>query len=54
MPRKSASKKRVHIAKETRGRARKAAGQPPPEKVILDKRSKAPKHKKALLENDFA
>jgi hypothetical protein len=47
-------KKRVDLARETRGRARKAAGQPPVARVIQDKRRKPPKHKKMLLENDFA
>ena len=54
MARKTVQKKRVHLGKETRGRARKAAGQPPPEKVIADKRRRPAKHKKVLLENEFA
>jgi hypothetical protein len=37
--------------REARRRAREAAGPPPPERIIPDKRLKAPKHKKDLIEN---
>ncbi len=37
----------AHVA---RRRARVQVGQPPPERVIPDKRKKAPKHKKKWLE----
>jgi len=40
-PRKS------NAAKEARRRARLVIGQPPPERVIPDKRRKPPKHKNA-------
>lgn len=41
-------KTKFTAAKEARRRARLAAGSPPAERVIPDKRSKAPKHKKPL------
>ena len=48
MPRK---KKSVFKAgKEARRRARLGIGMPPPERVIPDKKSKAPKHRKKPLE----
>jgi len=37
--------------REARRRARQAAGPPPAERVIPDKRLKPPKHKKNLLED---
>jgi hypothetical protein len=55
MPRKrsakKAKKKKVFSAAiETRRQARELVGTPPPTRVIPDKRSKPPKHKKELLE----
>jgi uncharacterized protein DUF488 len=47
MPRKK-RKTKFSAAKEARRRARLAAGTPPTERVIPDKRRKPPKHKKAL------
>jgi uncharacterized protein (DUF488 family) len=49
MPRKK-RKPEFTAAKEARRRARLAAGTPPTERVIPDKRRKAPKHKKSLQE----
>jgi hypothetical protein len=40
-------KTKFTAAKEARRRARLAAGTPPTERVIPDKRRKPPKHKKA-------
>lgn len=50
-----ARKKRLgfRIEKEVRRRARLGIGPPPGEKVILDKRRKAPKHKKKLIEDEI-
>jgi len=45
-------KKRIHLAKETRARARQALGLPPAERIVPDKRLKPPKHKKKLIEDD--
>ncbi len=39
----------LKVPKEARRRARLGIGLPPPERVILDKRRKPPKHKKPLL-----
>lgn len=36
------------VAKEAKRRARIGIGLPPPERVILEKRQKPPKHKKTL------
>lgn len=47
MPRKK-RKPKFTAAKEARRRARLAAGTPPTERVIPDKRRKPPKHKKSL------
>ncbi len=53
MPRKKC-KKKFTAAKEAKRRARLGAGTPPPGRIIPDKRSKAPKHKKRLPEeSDF-
>jgi hypothetical protein len=41
-------KTKFTAAKEARRRARLAAGTPPMERVIADKRRKPPKHKKSL------
>jgi hypothetical protein len=48
MPRRR--KSRFKIPKEARRRARLGLGLPPPERVIIEKRHKPPKHKKALPE----
>ena len=44
------SHKKFTAAKEARRRARLAAGPPPSEKIIPDKRLKPPKHKKPLTD----
>jgi hypothetical protein len=41
-------KPRLKIPKEARRRARLGIGMPPPERVIVEKRDKPPKHKKTL------
>jgi hypothetical protein len=41
-------KSKFKVAKEARRRARLGIGLPPPERVIIDKRLKPPKHKKPL------
>ena len=41
-------KDRLAVGKEARRRARSGIGLPPPEKVIVEKRHKPPKHKKNL------
>lgn len=46
-------KQRLRVAKEARRRARQGIGLPPPERVIIEKRFKPPKHKKQLIEDDF-
>ncbi len=43
-------KPRLKIPKEARRRARLGVGMPPPERVIVEKRDKPPKHKKTLPE----
>ena len=43
-------KRRFRVEKEARRRARAGAGSPPAERVIEDKRRKAPKHKKSRAE----
>lgn len=43
-------KKRLVKQKEARRRARAGIGQPPPERIIPDKRKKAPRHKEILAE----
>jgi len=53
MARKRKRKPRLRIAKEARRRARLGIGLPPSERVIVDKRLKPPKHKKALVEVDL-
>lgn len=42
-------KPRLKVSKEARRRARLGIGLPPPERVIVEKRFKPPKHKKPLL-----
>jgi len=41
---------KLRVGKEARRRARNAAGTPPVEKTIPDKRHKPPKHKKSPLQ----
>ena len=41
-------KPRLKIPKEARRRARLGIGMPPPERIIIEKRDKPPKHKKVL------
>ena len=43
-------KPRLKIPKEARRRARTSIGLPPPERIIVEKRDKPPKHKKTLPE----
>jgi len=43
-------KPRLRVEKEARRRARLGIGMPPPERVIVEKRNKPPKHKKKLIE----
>jgi hypothetical protein len=43
-------KPRLRVATEARRRARLGVGLPPPERVIVEKRDKPPKHKKTLGE----
>ena len=47
---KSPKKKTFRAATEARRQARELQGTPPPTRVIPDKRSKPPKHKKKLEE----
>lgn len=46
-------KLRWRAAKEAKRRARLGIGLPPPERVIVDKRLKPPKHKKLLTEESL-
>jgi hypothetical protein len=48
MPRKK--KSRLNVPKEARRRARDGIGLPPPERTIPHKHTKAPKHKKSVLD----
>jgi len=41
-------KSKFKVAKEAKRRARLGIGLPPPERVIVEKRYKPPKHKKTL------
>jgi hypothetical protein len=41
---------RLKIPKEARRRARLGIGMPPPERIIVEKRDKPPKHKKTVPE----
>jgi hypothetical protein len=43
-------KPKLKIPKEARRRARAGIGLPPPERIIVEKRDKPPKHKKTLTE----
>jgi hypothetical protein len=49
MPRKP--KKTFRAAREARSVAREVIGTPPPVRVIENKRSRPPKHKKPLLDS---
>lgn len=49
MPRRR-KKSKFKVAKEAKRRARLGIGLPPPERVIVEKRHKPPKHKKTLGE----
>jgi hypothetical protein len=46
-------KQQLRVAKEARRRARQSVGLPPPERVIIEKRFKPPKHKKQLIEDNL-
>jgi hypothetical protein len=46
-------KKRLRVAKEARRRARQGIGLPPPERVIIERRFKPPKHKRQLIEDEL-
>ena len=48
MPKKK--KPRWKVTKEARRRARLGVGMPPPERVIVNKRQKPPKHKKSVAD----
>jgi hypothetical protein len=48
MPHRKKSK--FKVAKEAKRRARLGIGLPPPERVIVEKRHKPPKHKKTFPE----
>jgi hypothetical protein len=50
MARRKFKKKKFSAGNEARRRARELAGPPPAARVIPDKRLKAPKHKKNLIE----
>ena len=41
-------KSKFKVAKEAKRRARLGVGLPPPERVIIEKRHKPPKHKKTF------
>lgn len=43
-------KSKFKVTKEARRRARLGIGLPPPERVIVEKRHKTPKHKKTLAD----
>ena len=49
---RSRKKRKIHIGKEARRRARDVVGMPPVERVIIERRFKPPKHKKKLLEDE--
>jgi hypothetical protein len=53
MARKRKNKPRLRVEKEARRRARQGIGPPPPERVIIEKRFKPPKHKKQLIEDEL-
>jgi hypothetical protein len=50
--RKKRDRSQFTAGREARRRARELAGQPPPGRVIPNKRRKPPKHKKKLLETE--
>jgi len=47
-------KPRIRVEKEARRRARQGIGLPPPERIIVDKRLKPPKHKKPLADEELS
>jgi hypothetical protein len=46
-------KRKLGVSKEAKRRARDVVGLPPPERVIIEKRYKPPKHKKKLIEEEM-
>ena len=46
-------KRKLGVSKEAKRRARDVVGLPPPEKVIMEKRFKPPKHKKKIIEEEL-
>lgn len=50
---KGKNKPRLRVHKEARRRARLGIGLPPPERIIIDKRLKPPKHKKPLTADEL-
>jgi hypothetical protein len=50
MPSKQRKRSKLKVAKEAKRRARSGIGLPPPERVIVEKRDRAPKHKPTLSE----
>jgi hypothetical protein len=46
-------KPQLRVAKEARRRARQGVGLAPPQRVIVEKRFKPPKHKKQLNEDNL-
>lgn len=50
---KGKKKSRLRVHKEARRRARLGIGLPPPERIIIDKRLKPPKHKKPFTEGEL-
>lgn len=55
MARKPKRKKKLRwrVAKEAKRRARLGVGLPPPERLIVDKRLRPPKHKKLLTDESL-
>jgi len=47
-------RKKLDVRKLARQLARERVGSPPRERVIPDKRGRPPRHKKKLLEDEFA
>ncbi len=46
-------KRKLGLSKEAKRRARDVVGLPPPEKVIIERRFKPPKHKKKIIEEEL-
>jgi len=46
-------KRKLGVSKEAKRRARDEVGLPPPEKVIIERKFKPPKHKKKIIEEEF-